>query len=57
MLLGARTAAAAALQASIKDQHGKPVADAVVSATPLDPKNALRAKQIDDALMPAPKSS
>jgi plastocyanin len=44
MLLGARTAAAAELQASVKDQHGKPVADTVVSATPLDPKNALRAK-------------
>jgi plastocyanin len=44
MLIGVRTATAAALQASVKDQHGKPVADAVVSATPLDPKNALRAK-------------
>src|ERR1700677_4813732 len=44
MLIGARTAAAAALHASVKDQHGKPVADTVVSATPLDPKNALRAK-------------
>ena len=44
MLIGARSAAAAALQASIKDQHGKPVADSVVSATPLDPKSALRAK-------------
>jgi plastocyanin len=44
MLIGVRTAAAAALHASVKDQHGKPVADTVVSATPLDPKNALRAK-------------
>jgi plastocyanin len=44
MLIGARTAAADALHASVKDQHGKPVADTVVSATPLDPKNALRAK-------------
>ena len=44
MLIGARTAAAAALQAAVKDQHGKPVADTVVSATPLDPKNAPRAK-------------
>lgn len=44
MLIGARTAVAAELQASVKDQHGKPVADSVVSATPLDPKNALRAK-------------
>jgi plastocyanin len=44
MLIGARSAAAAELQASVKDQHGKPVADSVVSATPLDSKNALRAK-------------
>jgi plastocyanin len=44
MLSATRTAAAAALQASVKDQHGKPVADSVISATPLDPKNALRAK-------------
>jgi plastocyanin len=44
MLVGARTAAAAALHASVKDQHGKPVADTVVSAMLLDPKNALRAK-------------
>jgi plastocyanin len=44
MLIGARTAAAAALQASVKDQQGRPVADSVVSATPLDPKNALRGK-------------
>jgi plastocyanin len=44
MLMDARTAAAAALHVSVKDQHGKPVADTVISATPLDPKNALRAK-------------
>jgi plastocyanin len=44
MLIGARSAAAAELLASVKDQHGKPVADSVVSATPLDSKNALRAK-------------
>jgi plastocyanin len=44
MLIGARTAAAAALHASVKDQHGKPVADSVVSATPLDPRNDLRPK-------------
>ena len=44
MMIGAETAAAAALNASVMDQHGKPVADTVVSATPLDPKNALRAK-------------
>ena len=44
MLIGAQSAAAATLQASVRDQHGKPVADGVVSATPLDPKNALHAK-------------
>jgi plastocyanin len=44
LLMGAHAAAAAALQAAVKDQHGKPVADTVVSATPLDAKNALRAK-------------
>jgi plastocyanin len=44
MLIGARSTAAAALQASVKDQQGKPVADSVVSATPLDPKSAPRAK-------------
>jgi plastocyanin len=44
MLIGARTAAAAALHASVKDQHGNPVADTVVSATLLDPKNGLRTK-------------
>jgi plastocyanin len=44
MLIGAGAAAAAVLHASVKDQHGKPVADTVVSVTPLDPKNALRAK-------------
>lgn len=44
MLIGACSAAAATLQASVRDQHGKPVADGVVSATPLDPKNALHAK-------------
>src|SRR5271155_1756352 len=44
MLIGARTAGAATLHASVKDQHGKPAADTIVSATPLDPKNALHAK-------------
>jgi plastocyanin len=44
VLIGTRTAAAAALQASVKDQHGKPVADSVISAAPLDPKNALHVK-------------
>jgi plastocyanin len=44
MLIASQNAAAAALNVSVMDQHGKPVADTVVSATPLDPKNALRAK-------------
>ena len=42
ILIGARTAAAAALHASVKDQKGKLVADTVVSATPLDARNAPR---------------
>jgi plastocyanin len=44
MLIDAGTAAPAVLYASVKDQHGKPVADAVVSATPLDAKNAPHTK-------------
>jgi len=44
LLIGVATAATAELHASVMDQHGKPVADAVVSATPLDAKNAAHAK-------------
>jgi plastocyanin len=44
------TAPAAVLHALIKDQHGKLVADAVVVATPDDPKNALHAKPPADAV-------
>ena len=45
LLIGAGApAVGAALQALVKDQHGKPVADAVVLATPLDAKNALHAR-------------
>jgi plastocyanin len=41
---------AAALHALVKDHHGKLVADAVILATPLDPRNALRAKPPQDAV-------
>jgi plastocyanin len=46
----AMTAAAAQLQVSVKDQHGRPVADAVVLATPDEPKNALHAKPPPDTV-------
>jgi plastocyanin len=39
-LLIARLVPAAEVHALIKDQHGKPVADAVVTAVEVDPKNA-----------------
>jgi plastocyanin len=51
LLLGVgMSAAAAQLQAVVKDHHGKPVADAVVLVTPLDPKNDLHAKPPEDAV-------
>jgi plastocyanin len=40
----------AELRAVVKDRHGKLVADAVVMATPMDPKTALRAKPPQDAV-------
>jgi plastocyanin len=40
-LLIARLTPAAELHALIKDQHGRPVADAVVTAVEADPRNAL----------------
>ena len=46
----ALTARAAQLHVLIKDQHGKLIADAVVVATPDDPKNALHAKPPADAV-------
>jgi len=53
------TARAAQLRVSVKDQHGRPVADAVVLATPDEPKNALHAKppldtvdQVDKQFVP-----
>ena len=41
---------AAELRLLVKDHHGKLVADAVVLATPLDPKSALRTKPPPDAV-------
>ena len=49
-LVCAMAASAAQLQVSVKDQHGRPVADAVVLATPDDPKNASRAKPPADSV-------
>jgi hypothetical protein len=43
-------ACAADLRVLVKDHKGKPVADAVVLATPLDPKSLLRAKPQPDAM-------
>ena len=40
----------AELHALVKDHHGKLVADAVILATPLDPRNALHAKPPQDAV-------
>jgi plastocyanin len=47
---GAATGSAAELRVLVKDHHGKRVADAVVLATPLDPKSALRTKTPLDAI-------
>jgi plastocyanin len=47
---GAATGSAAELRVLVKDHHGKRVEDAVVLATPLDPKNALRTKTPLDAI-------
>jgi plastocyanin len=46
----AMSAPAAQLRVSVKDQHGRPVADAVVLATPDEPKNALHAKPPPDTV-------
>jgi plastocyanin len=46
----AMTAPAAQLRVSVKDQHGRAVADAVVLATPDDAKSALRAKPPPDSV-------
>jgi plastocyanin len=50
LLLVCSGARAAELRVQIKDHKGRPVADAVVLAVPLDPKNALRAKPAADAV-------
>jgi plastocyanin len=50
LLLDLRAGCAAQLQALVKDQHGKPVADAVVLAAPVDPKIAAHAKSSGDAV-------
>ncbi len=47
---GTATGSAAELRALVKDHHGKRVADAVVMATPLDPKSALHTKTPLDAV-------
>ena len=63
LILGAPRGGAAELLALVKDHHGKPVSDAVVLATPLDPKSALRAKpqtvvidQVDKQFVPYVKA-
>jgi plastocyanin len=50
LLLSTVTAGAAELRVLVKDHRGKVVADAVVLAVPVDPKNALRAKPPVDAV-------
>jgi plastocyanin len=59
LVWGAMPGFAAELQVLVKDHHGKLVADAVVLATPLDPKSALRGKppqnevdQVDKQFVP-----
>ncbi len=47
---GAATGSAAELRVLVKDRHGKRVADAVVLATPSDPKSAQRTKIPPDAV-------
>lgn len=47
---GVSCATAAELRASVLDQHGKPLADAVVLATPDDSRKASRTAQIPDAV-------
>jgi plastocyanin len=50
LLLAAKAVSAAEVHVVVKDQRGKAVADAVVLATPVDPKNALRAKIAPEAV-------
>jgi plastocyanin len=50
LLLVCAGARALDLHVQVKDHKGRPVADAVVLAVPMDPKNALHAKTADDAV-------
>ncbi len=50
LIVCAMPALAAELRVTVKDHHGKSVADAVVLATPSDPKSAQRAKPPVDAV-------
>jgi plastocyanin len=63
LLLGTARAGAAELLILVKDHHGKSVADAVISATPMDPKIAQRPKpqtvavdQVDKQFVPYVKA-
>ena len=63
LILGAARGSAAELLILVKDHHGKSVSDAVVSATPLDPKTVQRAKpqtvavdQVDKQFVPYVKA-
>src|SRR5277367_1176847 len=50
LLWGAAPGRAAELHVLVKDHHGKFVADAVVLATPLDPKTGFHGKSMPDAV-------
>ena len=50
LICGAMPGVAAELSVVVKDHHGKPVADAVVTATPTDARNARLAKPPVDAI-------
>jgi plastocyanin len=50
LLLDLRAGYAAQLHAAVKDQHGKPVADAIVLAVSVDSKAALHARAPADAV-------
>jgi plastocyanin len=63
LLLDLRAGYAAQLHAAVKDQHGKPVADAVVLAVPVESKAALHARspadvvdQVDKQFLPYVKA-
>jgi plastocyanin len=63
LILGTPRSGAAELLVLVKDHHGKSVSDAVILATPLDPKNVQRAKpqtvaidQVDKQFVPYVKA-